>query len=241
MAAMAGGPQEIETFGQVVGGVIHDVNNLLHVALACSTKLRSELPDDPVAQERLRTIGDALVRAGALNRKLLCGRSSTSELEPTDLSVALPSIADLLSCIVPAGVGFFVDVEPGLPRAAIAQHELDRIVTNLVRNALDVVGHGDRIELRASRISLTSANSVGVAAGEYVVLGVFDSGAGIAPEHIDRLFAPFFTTKHDGQGTGLGLTSVDWIVRRRGGAVQVTSRPRTGGTLFEAYLPPARG
>jgi len=238
---MAGGPHEIETFGQVVGGVVHDVNNLLLVALACSAKLQSELEEDSRAQERLRTIRESIARASDLNRRLLRGRSSSAELQPTDVSVALASLADLLSCIVPPGVGFSIDLEPGLPRVAIAQHELDRVVTNLVRNALDVVNCGDRIELRASRTTLTWANSLGIAPGEYVVVGVFDSGPGIAPEHIDRLFAPFFTTKPEGQGTGLGLTSVDWVVRRRGGAVQVTSRPRTGGTLFETFLPAARG
>jgi signal transduction histidine kinase len=237
---MGRGPYEIETFGQVVGGVVHDVNNLLHVALACSTKLALELPEDSPAHARLKTINESITRAGDLNRRLLCGRSSPAELQPTDVSVALPSLADLLACIVPTGVVFSIELEPELPRVAIAQHELDRVVTNLVRNALEAVGPGDRIELRASGTTLTSLNSLGVAPGDYIVLGVFDTGPGIAIEHLDRLFAPFFTTKPSGQGSGLGLTSVDWVVRRRGGAVQVTSRPRTGGTLFEAFLPVAR-
>jgi signal transduction histidine kinase len=233
-------PHEIETFGQVVGGVVHDVNNLLGVALGCASKLRSELPEDSPAVERLDAITDAVVKAGDLNRRLLRGRTAPPETQTADLTVALPALVDLLGCIVPPGIDVSVEVEAHLPNARIQPYELDRVVTNLVRNALDVVGDGDRIEVRASLTTLPRTNSLGLEPGEYVVLGVFDSGPGIAPEHIERLFAPFFTTKPEGEGLGLGLSSVDWIVRRRGGAVQVTSRPRTGGTLFEAFLPAAR-
>ena len=83
--------------------------------------------------------------------------------------------------------------------------------------------------------ALQPDNDLGLAGGNYVAVGVFDTGAGIAPAHLDRLFDPFFTTKPG--ASGLGLASVDWLVRRRGGAVRLTSRPEGGSTLFEVLLP----
>src|SRR5262249_36835888 len=123
-----------------------------------------------------------------------------------------------------------------LPHAEVEPYEIDRIVTNLVRNACEVVTAGDRIEIRGSTAQIHADNDLELEPGHYVVLGVFDTGPGIAPEHRDRLFAPFFTTKPPGTATGLGLTSVDWLVRRRSGAVRVLSRPDTSGTLFEVFL-----
>jgi signal transduction histidine kinase len=154
-----------------------------------------------------------------------------------DVGKALEELAALLRTIVPRGVVFELDLGRDLPAAEIEQHELERIVTNLVRNALEVVDDGDTIVVSASRTELEPDNDLGVDAGAYVVVGVFDSGPGVSAEHQGRLFVPFFTTKPE--GLGLGLSSVDWLVRRRGGAVRVTSRPKASGTWFEAFLPVA--
>lgn len=216
MVAMRGGDRGIDTFGQVVGGVVHDVNNLLMIALACATKLVAELPADGGGNASARSIVEAVKRAGAAS--------------------ALAELAGF-RCIVPPGVIFHANLEPELPSVAIEQCELDRIVTNLAWNAIDAVSAGDRIELRAHSAQLDPGNELGLTPGAYAVVGVFDSGSGIAPEHLDRLFAPFFTTKLNGSGIGLGLSSVDWLVRRRSGAVRVASRPKTGGTLFEVSCP----
>ena len=231
-----GRSQKIETFGQVVGGVIHDVNGLLSIAQRSSAKLRELLPDDPEAHDRLHAVETAIKRAAALNRGLLEGRTTGADHPSTDIASRIADLADLLMCAVKDGVELTTAIEPGLPPAEIEPYEVDRIVTNLVRNACDVVVPGGRIEISAATTEVAGENDLELAPGRYLVVGVFDTGPGIAPEHVDQLFAPFFTTKPDGKGTGLGLTSVDWLVRRRAGAVRVLSRPKTSGTLFEVFL-----
>jgi len=224
----------IGTFGQLVGGVVHDVNDLLHIVLSAATELGRSLP--PGDQAALAdSIAIAARRAQELNRGLLEGSVPGTGPPATDVGGAVDQLAGLLRHLVPPGVGFTVTVDPDLPRARVEPFELDRIVTTLVRNSAEEVSAGCRIDVTVLPGALQPDNDLGLAGGNYVAVGVFDSGAGIAAAHLDRLFDPFFTTKPG--ASGLGLASVDWLVRRRGGAVRLTSRPEGGSTLFEVLLP----
>jgi signal transduction histidine kinase len=224
----------IGTFGQLVGGVVQDVNHLLHVVLTAATELSRSLP--PGEQAALAdSIAIAARRAQQLNRDLLEGSIPGTGPPATDVGGAVDQLAGLLRHLVPPGIVFTVTVDPDLPHARVEPFELDRIVTTLVRNSAEEVSEGCRIDVTAMPAALPPVNDLGLAGGDYVAVGVFDTGPGIAPAHLDRLFDPFFTTKPG--ASGLGLASVDWLVRRRGGAVRVTSRPEGGSTLFEVLLP----
>jgi len=156
-----------ETFGQVVGGVIHDVNGLLSIAQRSAGKLRELLPDDPDAHDRLEAIETAVKRATALNRGLLEGRTAGDGKPSTDVAERLVRLAELLAGALKEGVDLTTSIEPALPPAAIEPYELDRIVTNLVRNACDAVTAGGRIEISARAATVEGRNDLELEPGSY--------------------------------------------------------------------------
>ena len=231
--------QRLESMGTLASGIAHDFNNILGAILGYG---EMALRDAPMGS-RLRRDLDSIMTAGERGRALIdrilaFSRSGVSEHVAVHVEQVAREAIDLLGAKLPEGVRLEVKLRAG--RAAIFGDptQVHQVLMNLGTNAAQAMPSGGTllVSLDAVHSGERAATIGNVAAGEYVVLTVADSGIGMAREIIDRIFDPFFTTKEVGTGTGLGLSLVHGIVAELGGAIDVASTPGQG-SVFTVYLP----
>ena len=232
--------QKMDAIGRLAGGVAHDFNNLLMVIGAYAELAQDALSAEHPLRHNVNEILNAAQRAAALTRQLLAfGRKQVQSLELLDLNRIISEINRML----PRLIGEDIELEflPGteLGMARVDHVQIEQVLMNIAANARDAMPHGGRLTIATSA---TSSGQVylehhrALPAGDYVLLAVTDSGEGIAPEHISHIFEPFYTTKEQGKGIGLGLATVYGIVKQSGGYLWVDSKPNEG-TSFQIYLP----
>jgi len=232
--------QRLEAMGTLAGGIAHDFNNILGAILGYGEMAQRDAPKGSRLARDLDSIMIAGERGRALvDRVLAFSRSAVGEVVPVDVEMVVREVLDLVLAKLPPNI----TVHPKLHarRAAILGDatQVHQMVANLASNAIQAMPGGGtlRVELAIERLEAPRAATIGgCGVGEYVVLTVADTGAGIAPEIVDRIFDPFFTTKEVGTGTGLGLSLVHGIVTELGGAIDVASAVGAGST-FTIYLP----
>ena len=233
---------KLESVGALAGGIAHDFNNLLGAVQAQTELALAELDTGSSCKEKLQAIGDVAMRGSEIVRQLLVYAGKESEVvELVDLSRIVEEMLPLLKVSVSKRATITVDLGQHLPSIPANKAQLRQIVMNLVTNASDALGERDGlIHVATTCVNVgpdSTAISDRVPAGDYVELEVADTGCGMSAETRTRLFEPFFTTKSVGSaGHGLGLAVVDGIVRRRGGAIRVTSELGKG-TTFHILLP----
>jgi PAS domain S-box-containing protein len=232
--------QRLEAMGTLAGGIAHDFNNILGAILGYGELALRDTPNGSRLERDVKKIVIAGERGRALvDRVLAFSRSAIGERVPVHVERVVREALDLISAKLPPGVTVHAQLRAG-PAAVLADAtQVHQVVTNLATNAIQAMAAGGtlRIELAIERVEDFRAATIGGrGAGEYVVLTVADTGAGIAPEIVDRIFDPYFTTKEVGTGTGLGLSLVHGIVTDLGGAIDVASAVGTGST-FTVYLP----
>ena len=242
--------QKLEAIGQLTGGVAHDFNNLLTV-IKSSTDL---LKRPGLAEERraryVGAISDTVDRAAKLTGQLLAfARRQALKPEVFDAAHAVTAVADMVGTLTGARIRIETHVDPrfdgagGVPRCLVEADpsQFDTALVNMAVNARDAMNGEGRMTIAvtpAARIPAVRAHPA--VAGDFVAVSLSDTGAGIAPEDVDRIFEPFFTTKGVGQGTGLGLSQVFGFAKQSGGDVTVSSAVGAG-TTFTLYLPRAAG
>ncbi|MFP4307280.1 MAG: PAS domain S-box protein [Desulfococcaceae bacterium] len=232
--------QKMETLGRLAGGVAHDFNNLLSVILGNDELLMEDLPAHHPGREELEEIHAATLRARELTRQLLAfSRKQVLEMDSADMSEVVGGFEKLLRRILREDISLELDLcQNPLPiRADTAQFE--QVLMNLAVNAQDAMPGGGILTIETSSVGLDASyaeKKIGVAAGEYAMMSVSDSGEGMDRETRERLFEPFFTTKAKDKGTGLGLATCFGIVKQHGGHIFVYSEPGRG-TTFKIYLP----
>ena len=231
--------QKMEAVGQLAGGVAHDFNNLLTVVLGYSGFVMETFgPNDPRRGD-MDEILKAGERATAVTRQLLAF-SRKQVLQPTnvDLNALVLGMQEMLGRLIGENIaiGHRLARDLGTIRADAGQ--LEQVLMNLAVNARDAMPAGGRLSFITMAVDIDRplADTLGIAAGPYVLLAVTDDGAGMTESVRRRLFEPFFTTKEPGKGTGLGLATVYGIVKQTGGTVCVVSAPGEGAT-FQVYLP----
>jgi len=224
---------KLASLGEMATGLAHEINNPLAIISAEQTNISDELRDLELREDARETLAESVARCkrqvarcGEITAKMLqFGRKTETVLQPTQVEPVLREIVLLLERRARAnGAQLRVVVEPGIPPALLDSNELEQVLANLVNNALDATGKGGLITVSARR------------EGKEALLEVADNGAGIAPEDLDRIFQPFFTTKPVGKGTGLGLAVVYGVVQGWGGSIQVESVPGAG-TRFSIRIP----
>ena len=237
--------QKMEALGRLTGGIAHDFNNLLGSILGYANLALVRLAgaQDGKPTQYLRHVVTASERARDLIAKMLAYSRGQAGDQVVDLAPAplLRETLKLLDSAMPAGIERVIRVDDQTPAIRINAVEFQQVLINLLVNARDAVGEAGRIEIGlayAAEVAGLCALCQRAVAGEYVVLEVTDSGAGIAPESLGRVFDPFFTTKEVGQGSGLGLSVVQGIVKNADGHVLVHSWPGRGST-FRVLFPPA--
>ncbi len=234
--------QRMEDAGKLAGGIAHDFNNILTAILGYSNLLADELPAEGSARDDVEGIRKAAGRASNLTRQLLAfSRRQPFSPRSLDLNVAVQDLERLLRRILPEDVllSLTLSRRPAFVIADPAQ--VEQILLNLALNARDAMPAGGELRISISVEAIETPRAIGLetlASGAYVLLGVEDTGTGIAKEILDKIFEPFFTTKPKDRGTGLGLSTVYGIARQLGGAVGVDSRPGRGAS-FTVWIPNA--
>jgi PAS domain S-box-containing protein len=232
--------QKMDAIGTLAGGVAHDFNNLLMVISAyAELMLDSVAPEHPL-RRNVQEIMTASRRAADLTRQLLAfGRKQVQSLQLLDLNWVIEDINKMLPRLIGEDIELVFAPGQNLGKVKADLVQIEQIVMNLAANARDAMPKGGKLTIETTNIHLDEAyvqeHSI-VPAGDYVLLAVTDSGGGIAPQHMAHIFEPFYTTKKDGKGTGLGLATVYGIVKQNGGFVWVYSEPGLG-TTFKIYLP----
>jgi two-component system NtrC family sensor kinase len=213
--------------GQLAAGVAHDINNPLSAIIANTQLLQRDLPSDDERQESLELIAKAGDRALRVVRNLLdFARQDRYEFAATDLNSSLQSALDLIEHqLLTHSIMLQCSFAADLPLIQASHDHLQSVWLNLLLNARDAfAGEGGEIRITTSR------------QGDEVRVAVVDTGMGIPPERLNRIFEPFYTTKQAGQGTGLGLSLCQRIVKQHSGQIQVDSQVGHG-TTFTVSLP----
>ncbi|WP_043334871.1 PAS domain-containing protein [Belnapia moabensis] len=233
--------QKMEAVGQLTGGLAHDFNNLL-AGIAGSL----ELMKTRIAQGRLNDVPRYLTaargaadRAAALTHRLLAfSRRQTLEPKPTDANRLIAGLEDLVRRTVGPAITVEVVGAAGLWPVMVDRSQLENAVLNLCINARDAMPDGGRITVETANrwLDERAGASRDLPPGQYVAIGVSDTGSGMPPDIIAKAFDPFFTTKPLGQGTGLGLSMIYGFARQSGGQVRIYSEVGQG-TLVTIYLP----
>lgn len=230
--------EKLEALGRLAGGVAHEFNNLLSMVLGYSELLLPVVPGE--SRHYVEKITVAAKRAAALTRQMLAfGRRQMLEPRVLDLNTVVIESCRIASRLLGDNVETVVlpALEPAWIKVDPAQ--IDQIMANLASNAHAAMPRGGKLTVTVSLAEVNEENSAlhpNVAPGNYAVLSVSDTGAGMAPEVQAHLFEPFFTTREVGQGTGMGLASMYGMVVQSGGNVSVHSEPGVG-TTFQIYLP----
>lgn len=228
--------QRLESIGRLAGGIAHDLNNTLH-PIALASELLAVGESDPARLRLLETIDGSARRGKEMVQQVLAfARGQGTKRSRIDLGVVAREVREVLRNTFPKNVELVIDEAPGLWRVDGDATQLHQVLVNLCVNARDAMPRGGRILIMLCN-ELARAEP-GNEAKRLVHLRVIDGGVGIAPEHLDRLFDPFFSTKEAGQGTGLGLPTVLRIVESHGGTVDVESSSAQG-TNFHIRLPAA--
>jgi len=232
--------QKMEVLGQLAAGVAHDFNNILAVIMGYSDMMAQSIaPDNPLRKD-VEQIRLAAERAAALTRQLLVF-SRKEVLQPVvlDLNEVIEGIDTMLRQLIGENILLTVTLGKKSGRIKADAGYIGQVLMNLVVNARDAMPHGGQLNIATSHARLDANDArtrTNVAAGDYVMLNVSDTGTGMTETVKARLFEPMFTTKPKGKGTGLGLPTCQTIVQESGGHIVVQSELGRG-TTFQVYFP----
>ncbi|MGN5606858.1 ATP-binding protein [Xanthomonas citri pv. mangiferaeindicae] len=228
--AVAEQAQKGDAIGQLLAGMVHDFNNVLQAASgAVEMVLLSQGIDDK--NRKLLGMAESALQQGATMSQRLLGFARHHPYLPENVDVGrvVQGMLPLLNQAVGLGITIDFRAESNLPLAMVDLHSLERAIMNLVVNARDACGDAGTITISTESCSIGRVpDGASHSPGRYVLVKVHDTGQGIAPEVLGRLFEAYFTTKPPGKGTGLGLSQVYGTMRRANGFVDVESQPGQG-------------
>lgn len=234
--------QKMQAVGQLAGGVAHDFNNLLTAIVGHATMLLNTVPEGAEAREDVIGILQAAENAAGLTRQLLLfSRAKTGEPEVIAVNPVVRRTEKLLRRLIGARIQIVLDLAEDVGAVRVEPGHIEQILINLVVNARDAMPTGGTVVIRTRSAEVEAPMSPAGdqhARKRWAMIEVSDTGVGMSEDTISHIFDPFFTTKPEGQGTGLGLSTVFGIAQKADGFVSVSSRLGEGAT-FRVYLPPA--
>jgi signal transduction histidine kinase/CheY-like chemotaxis protein len=233
--------QKMEAIGALAGGIAHDFNNILAPIIGFAQLGLRRLPDDPEsAQKYLDEILNAAERARDLVRQILAfSRKSDGERKPLAVQPIIKETAKLLKATLPADIEVAVDIDPDCSPSDIIPSQIHQVIMNLCTNAYHAMREtGGILTVALAEWEGGTGDPPDPPPGRYLRVSVTDTGHGMDPETLRHIFEPYFTTKPDGEGTGMGMSVVYGIVKAHGGEITVHSRPGEGTTIH-VFLPAA--
>lgn len=228
--------QKNESLGRLTGGVAHDFNNLLSV-IANGIEILRLGATNPAHIKILESMGNATARGANLTQQLLSfARQQPLKSELHDLNRVINSFESVLRRVLKSSVQFELKLAPSLPGVMVDATRLEAGLLNLLANSNDAIAIHGVVTVQTRVVELKAHDVQGLDAGRYVCLSVEDNGEGIAPDKLDRVVEPFFTTKPVGKGTGLGLSQVYGLMQQSQGGMSIHSVVGKG-TDIRLYLP----
>ena len=232
--------QKMQAVGQLASGIAHDFNNVLTPIIGFADLLLAKMrPTDPAFAD-IMNIKQNANRAANLVRQLLAfSRKQTLQPKVHSLTDAMSELGNLLGRVLGEKVELKISHSRDLGLVLVDIHQFEQVIINLAVNARDAMPNGGTLIVKTKNISEEESRSIlrePMPAGEYVVCEVSDTGSGIPPEIVEKIWEPFFSTKEVGKGTGLGLSTVYGIVKQTGGFIFCDSEIGKG-TTFSIYLP----
>jgi two-component system NtrC family sensor kinase len=237
--------QKMEAVGRLTGGIAHDFNNLLTAIIGNLDLALRRLEGGDRIRTWLSNCRQAADRAATLVQRLLAfSRQHPLEVKAVDINRLVQGMSELLRRALGETVTIETVLAGGLWKAAIDPNQLENAILNLAVNARDAMPEGGRLTIETANCHLdehyVEQTGAEVAAGQFVMVAVSDSGAGMSPEVMNRAFEPFFTTKPTGVGTGLGLSQVYGFAKQSGGHIRIYSEVGEGTTV-KLYFPRLTG
>jgi len=235
--------QKLESIGTLAGGIAHDFNNILFPIMGYTEMTLQELPEESRTRSNLEKVLKSADRAKALVQQILTfsRQSADPVIEPVRIQPVVRETIKLLRNTVPRTIEIQDQVENDAGRVLINIAQFHQVIMNLCTNAFQAMEEQatGTLTVTLKQIDITPETSPGhrhLTPGSYVMISVADTGTGIAGEHIEKIFEPYFTTKPQDKGTGLGLSVSYGIVRNAGGMITVESLPGVG-SRFDIYFP----
>lgn len=233
--------QKMQAIGQLAGGIAHDFNNVLTAILGyCDLLLANHRPSDPSFPDIMQIKQNANRAAGLVRQLLAFSRRQTLRPQVIQLTDVISDLSMLLRRLIGESITLHVEHGRDLWPVKVDVNQFEQVIVNLAVNARDAMPDGGALTLRTANVSAQEsaafADEATLQPADHVLVEVTDTGTGIAPDILDKIFEPFFSTKDVGKGTGLGLSTVYGIVKQTGGGIQVSSSAGEG-TTFRVFLP----
>ena len=234
--------QKMEAIGTLAGGIAHDFNNLLSPIIGFTELAIEALSDNSEVSSDLKQVLKASGRAKELVKQILSfSHQSDHERKPVQLNLIVNEAMRLMRASIPTTIEVRQDINSNCGYVLADPTQMHQIVINLCTNAYHAMrekGGILYIKLEQVNVDAEQASLVSINPGTYIKLEVSDTGYGMEPQTLERIFEPYYTTKPEEEGTGLGLSVVHGIVRSHDGGITVNSTPNEG-TKFEIFLPRA--
>ncbi len=236
--------QKMEAIGTLASGVAHDFNNLLAAIIGYS-EIALEQEQDEARQKSFKEIFKASERAKNLVKQILTfSRHSHPEIKPVDIRVIMTEFLDFARASIPTTVEIHHQMTPEPCIIMMDPTQIHQVLMNICNNAAYAMKEaGGVLSIDLARVEIEAGDTLqhyDLSKGSYVKIAINDTGSGIDPAYLHRIYDPFFTTKSSGEGTGLGLSVVYGIIKNHGGVINVYSDPGIG-TTFNIYLPRVEG
>jgi two-component system NtrC family sensor kinase len=237
--------QKMEAVGRLTGGIAHDFNNLLTAIIGNLDLALRRVPEGDRVRTWLANSRKASERAATLVQRLLAfSRQHPLEVKSVEINRLVQDMSDLLARTLGETVTIETVLAGGLWKAALDPNQLENTILNLAVNARDAMKDGGRLTIETANCHLdehyVAQSGAEIAPGQFVMVAVSDSGAGMTQEVMSRAFEPFFTTKPVGAGTGLGLSQAYGFVKQSGGHIRIYSEVGVGTTI-KLYFPRLAG
>ena len=232
--------QKMEAIGSLAGGIAHDFNNILFPILGLSEMLLEDLPDGSLEKENARQILIAGKRASELVKQILAfSRQTEQTMMPVSIQKVLREVIRLSRATIPSSIEIAQDIQTDCGLVLGNTTQIHQVAMNLITNAFHAIDSAPgkiTIALRETQVGDDNPHVWFLDPGRYARLSISDTGVGIDSSIMDRIFDPYFTTKPQGKGTGLGLAVVFGIIKKYKGDIKVESVPGEG-TTFHVYIP----
>jgi len=233
--------QKMESIGTLAGGIAHDFNNMLGIIVGNTELAMDDVPEWNAARQNLEEIRTASMRARDMVKQIMAfSRQSPQEMKPVRMSPIIKESLKLLRSSIPTTIEIHQNISSESDTVRADPTQINQVLINLCTNAAHAMGEkAGVLEVSLEHIELDAHSAIhyhDLSSGKYVRLTVSDTGNGIEPKILERIFDPYFTTKKVGEGSGMGLSVIHGIVKSHGGGISVSSKPGKG-TIFHVLFP----